>query len=213
MFHRPPAPAAALALSLGLALAACGSPADNRSLYSVNQPVVEQQVHALDLQAGAGGLAPAELRRLDSWLEALDVGFGDELALDGLAAGAPVRDQVAALLARRGLLLADGAPAGESVIAPGLARIRVSRARAFVPRCPNWSDRQGGNYGNATSADYGCAVNANLAAMVADPSHLLSGAQANGVAAAADAVKAIETHRERVPTGAAPLPQVSSVEN
>ena len=210
MFHHHPFMAAALALPLGLALAACGTPGENRSLYSVNQPVVERSAHSLDLQAGAAGLAPGEAQRLGDWFAALDLGSGDEVALTG--ASDPVRGHVAALLGAHGLVLAADARGDEGLQAGGPLRVTVTRARALVPDCPNWSSRTSGNYGNATSSNYGCAINANLAAMIANPAHLLEGEKATGSSTGVG-VKAIEVHRNAIPTGAAGLPQISSSEN
>jgi len=50
----------------------------------------------------------------------------------------------------------------------------VSGNRAYVPNCPNWGS---GPIDSAsrTDANYGCAVNSNLAAMIADPQDLLHG--------------------------------------
>ena len=56
--------AAAITLSLGLALSACGDTPNNRTLYSVKQPVVESNDYAIDLAAGAGGLIVPEQQRL-----------------------------------------------------------------------------------------------------------------------------------------------------
>ena len=52
--------AGAVALSLGVALAGCGGMAENRSLYSVKQPVVERANYTLDIDAPQGGLPISE---------------------------------------------------------------------------------------------------------------------------------------------------------
>ena len=51
----------------------------------------------------------------------------------------------------------------------------VSRTRAEVPDCPNWSVPSQPNYNNRTMSNFGCAVNSNLAAMVANPEDLIHG--------------------------------------
>jgi pilus assembly protein CpaD len=53
-------------------------------------------------------------------------------------------------------------------------------------------------------------VNSNLAAMVADPQHLLQGAEGTGETVVMSSTKAIQTYREAEPTGKAGLPEVSS---
>ena len=63
---------------------------------------------------------------------------------------------------------------------------------------------------NATHSGYGCAINGNIAAMVADPEHLLHGSTGTGETVVMSSNKAIETFREAKPSGSAGLPAVSS---
>jgi pilus assembly protein CpaD len=198
---------AAIALSLGLA--ACNPGPHNRSLNSVNQPVVERQNFTLDVATMGDGLTIAEQRRLAGWFDTLDLRYGDRVALDG-PLGSGVRDHVAALASRHGLLLSDGAPVTEGFVAPGNVRVVVTRARAYVPNCPDWDDKFASNLNNSTSKNYGCAVNGNLAAMVANPEHLLEGAKGTGETVVMSSTKAINSYRASPPTGQAGLPQVSS---
>lgn len=206
----------AAALSLSLGLSACGAgmgPSANRSLYSVKQPVVERQNHTIDLAADAGGLAIPEQQRLAAWFETMDLRYGDKVAIDAPVADPRVTDAVAALAARHGLLLSDAAPVTEGAMAPGSVRVVVTRSRAHVPGCPDWSNRQASNLGNRTSENFGCAVNGNMAAMVADPEHLLHGARGTGETVVMSSTKAIRTYRDQQPTGAGGLSEVSSQGN
>jgi pilus assembly protein CpaD len=200
--------AAALALSLGLT--ACGDMPNNRTLYSVKQPVVERHNYALDVNAGSGGLPVPEQQRLAEWFESMNLGYGDRVAIDGAIGSDAVRTDVAAIAARRGLLLSEGAPITEGYVDPGKVRIVVTRTRAHVPGCPDWSDKLSTSVNNDTADGFGCAVNSNLAAMVADPEHLLHGAQGTGETVVMSSTKAIETYREQDPTGKGGLPQISS---
>jgi len=202
--------AATLALSLGLALTACGDTPNNRTLYSVKQPVVEHHNYTLDVAAGTGGLPVPEQQRLADWFESLNLGYGDRVAIDGAIGSDAVRTDVAAIAARRGLLLSEGAPITEGYVDPGKVRIVVTRTSAHVPGCPDWSDKLSTNLENSTSDGFGCAVNSNLAAMVADPEHLLHGAQGTGETVVMSSTKAIETYRAQDPTGKGGLPEVSS---
>ena len=81
---------------------------------------------------------------------------------------------------RHGLLLETGAPVTVGFVDPGRVRVVVTRSTAHVPGCPNWSGRQNGNLGNSTSPGFGCSINGNLAAMIANPEHLLEGAAGTG---------------------------------
>lgn len=201
---------AAVALSLGLALSACGDTPNNRSLYSVKQPVVERNNYTLDLAAGASGLSIPEQQRLAAWFETMDLGYGDRVALDGTVASEAVREDVAAIAGRHGLLISEGAPVTNGFVGPGTVRVVVTRSRAHVPGCPDWTDKMSSNLDNATSDDFGCSINSNLAAMIADPEHLLKGAEGTGETVVMSSTKAIETYREAKPTGSGGLPAVST---
>lgn len=202
--------ATALAISLGLALSACGDGPNNPSLYSVKQPVVERNNFMLDLDAGASGLAIPEQQRLAGWFETLRLGYGDRVALDGSYVNDAVREDIVALAGRYGILLSEGAPVTEGHVAPGKVRVVVTRSTAHVPGCPDWSDQFSANFGNNTSDDYGCATNSNLAAMIADPEHLLRGAEGSGETVVMSSTKAIQSYREQAPTGAGGLTEVAS---
>lgn len=202
------------ALSLALGLGACTTPSGvvpNHGLESVNQPVVSRSNMTLDLLATPAGLAAPEQVRLGEWFETLDVGYGDRIAIDDPMASAAVRADVAAAAARHGLLLEEGAPVTVGFVDPGRVRVVVTRSTANVPGCPNWSGHQNGNLGNSTSPGFGCAINGNLAAMIANPEHLLEGAAGTGETTVMSSTKAIESFRERAPSGAGGnLPAVST---
>jgi pilus assembly protein CpaD len=204
----------AIALSLGLALSACNTTGSgavaNRSLESVNQPVVDRQSYALDLAAGSGGLPVPEQRRLAEWFDSMNLGYGDRIGIDDAVANAAVRDDVAKIAGRYGLLVGDGAPVTEGFVDPGKVRVVVTRSRAYVPGCPDWSDHLADYGTNTTSSGFGCAINGNLAAMIADPEQLLHGAAGRGQTVIMSSTKAIETYRQAKPTGAGGLPAVSS---
>jgi pilus assembly protein CpaD len=169
----------------------------NRSLYSYNQPVVERTDFVMDLRADGPGLSPAERSRLADWLDSLSVGYGDRLFVEN-GAGQDARGDVARVASDYGLLLNEGAPVTAGAVQPGTVRVIVSRSTARVPGCPNWEKTTGSG---STSANYGCAVNSNLAAMVADPSDLVLGQTGDGPTDAATASKAIRFYRDAKPTG------------
>ena len=201
------------ALSLALGLGACSTTSGqmvNHGLESVNQPVVSRSNMTLDLLATPGGLAVPEKARLADWFETLDIGYGDRIAIDDPMASAAVREDVAAAAGRYGLLLEAAAPVTVGFVDPGKVRVVVTRSTAHVPGCPNWSNRQNGNLGNSTSPGFGCSVNSNMAAMIANPEHLLQGAAGTGDTVVMSSTKAIETYREAEPTGANGLGEVSS---
>jgi len=141
----------------------------NRSLESIRQPVVERNNFVFDVATlPGGGLAASEQRRLLGWLEALDLGYGDRISLDDPLDSDQTRSSVEGVAGRFGVLLADMALVTEGAITPGTARVIVMRTEASVPGCPDWSQKIDNKTNNATSPGYGCAVNGNMAAMVAE---------------------------------------------
>lgn len=209
------AAASALAISLGLALSACGTVNDgprNMTLYSTNQPVVERSNYTLDLTTGGSGLTVPEQARLAEWFETLDLGYGDRIAIDDPANNPALREDVAAVAARYGVLLSEGVPVTEGYVDPGNARVVVTRSMAHVPDCPIWQDEYGMNQGNHTSTGFGCAVNSNIAAMVANPEDLLEGQHGTGETVIMTSNRAIDSYRNATPTGGggSTLPEVSS---
>jgi len=197
--------AGALALSLGLALGACGGMPTNKSLYSVNQPVVERNNYTFDVQSSQSGLSIADQQRLDGWFEALELGYGDRVSIDDPLASDAVLEAVSQLAGSHGVLLSDEAPVTSGASQPGYARVIVTRSKAHVPGCPNWSATSDMNYNNGTSPNYGCATKSNLAAMIANPEDLIEGQKGTGETVIMSSSKAIETYRDAAPTGAGGL--------
>ena len=199
-------------LALATALAGCthNQPTDEmRGVSAVNVPVVTRSDYALDLVAPGGTLPSAEAARLDGWFRSLQLGYGDIIFVDGPDAyGA--RDDVARVAGRYGMLVSDGAPVTAGSVAPGSVRVVVSRTRASVPGCPNWTVPAQPNYQNAQITGFGCSVNGNLAAMVANPEDLIHGREGSGVTDARSAAKAVDTYRKANPTGSGGLKDIST---
>jgi pilus assembly protein CpaD len=193
-------------LALALTIGGCGG-TQNRGLDSVHQPVVSRTDYVYDIGSSGGGISGDEVRRLSGWLQSLKVGYGDKISVDapesyGDNAG---RDAIAALAARYGLLLEQTAPFTAGEIAPGSMRVIVSRMKAEVPNCPDWSRKSQPEFGANTTSNFGCANNSNLAAMIANPEDLITGHVGDTVSSAATASKAITTYRELPATGRLPL--------
>ena len=195
------------ALALATSLAGCTSTAySNRGLDSVHLPLVRNTVYQFDVAAGSGDLAPSEQGRLQGWLDAMGVRYGDRIAVeDPSVYGAnEAQSTIRAMIERRGLMLTNEVPVTTGTIAPGYLRVVVTRASAHVPNCPDWSSKSSININNSTSSNYGCATNSNLAAMVADANDLIKGATTKESDPSA-ATRAIKVYREKPPTGAGEL--------
>jgi pilus assembly protein CpaD len=167
-----------LTASLAFALAGCGSDAVNTSVYSTNQPVVQRTNYALDVNVDSmGGVSGFEKGRIAEWFDAIKLDFGDRVSIDygNSLADASVKSAVGEIASQYGLIMSDNAPVTSGNVAAGTVRVVVSRSSASVPNCPNWSKTTESNYNSANSPNYGCAINSNLAAMVADPEDLVRG--------------------------------------
>jgi len=195
----------AVALSLGLSVAGCAGMPTNTSLYSTKQPVVERTNFTMDVDTTRSGLSISEQQRLNGWFETMELQYGDRISIEDPANNPAVAGAVNDLAARYGLIVSEVAPTTVGQLAPGSARVVITRSSASVPGCPDWSAQSDANYFNATSPGYGCAVNGNLAAMVANPEDLLEGQKGNGETTVSTGTRAIETYRETAPTGAGGL--------
>jgi pilus assembly protein CpaD len=197
-------------IALSSALAACATTADqpDRGLASVNVPVVTTADYVFDAAAPGGTFAPGEADRLNGWFQGLGLGYGDTVYVDGGYAPA-VRSQVAAIAGRYGMLVTAGAPATAGMVQPGSVRVVVARRRAEVPNCPNWSRPAAPDFANRSMSNYGCSVNSNIAAMIANPEDLLHGREGAGVTDTWTAARAIEMYRTTPPSGSKGLQDVS----
>ncbi|MBN2971294.1 CpaD family pilus assembly protein [Roseomonas aeriglobus] len=193
-----------LVATAAVALSACGT--RNPGVESIHQPVVQRSDYAFDVAASGGGLSREETDRLAGWMSSLRLGYGDRVAVDAnTGADASVRDTVAALAARYGLLLSEDVPYTAGQIAPGTARVVVTRMRASVPNCPDHSRVSGIEYEGNAGSNFGCSVNSNLASMIARPEDLVRGQPGAPTSDPASNFKAIDTYRKATPTGAGGL--------
>lgn len=170
-----------------------------RGLEPMNVPVVSKADYVFDASAPDGSLGPSERARLSAWFGGLQLAYGDRIYVDGAYADA-ARAEVAKMVADYGLLMSGGAPITPGQVAPGTVRVIVSRTRAAVPNCPNWSQPSERTLDNYQHSGFGCGVNGNLAAMIANPEDLVHGRDANGSDSVTGA-KAVDSYRTSPNTG------------
>ena len=199
----------AVALSLGLAAAGCAGMPTNTSLYSLKQPVVERTNFTMDVDTSQSGLSISEQQRLNGWFETMDLRYGDRITIEDPASNPAVATAVNDLAGRYGLMVSTVAPTTSGLLQPGQARVIITRPSASVPGCADWSAKSDANYMNATSPGFGCAINGNMAAMIANPEDLLQGQQGDSETVVATGSKAIQTYRDAEPTGAGGLQQAA----
>ena len=108
------------------------------------------------------------------------------------------------------MMVAPGAPVTAGVVQPGSVRVVVARRRAVVPGCPNWSQASQPDWDNKTMSNFGCGVNSNLAAMVANPEDLLHGREGGTLTDTVAGTKAVELYRSTPPSGTKGLQNIST---
>jgi pilus assembly protein CpaD len=166
-----------IAASLGLTLAGCGALGTNTSMYSAHQPVVERTNYEIDINVDGRGIPDAEQVRMGEWFDALQLRYGDRVAVDygNGYFNVDAQNAIAEATADRGLLLGETAPVTSGQVAAGTVRVIVTRSTASVPSCPDWSSTSDSNFNTNNHSNYGCSINSNLAAMIADPEDLVRG--------------------------------------
>lgn len=190
-----------LLVSLYASVAACNAPdMPDQGSASTHVPVVTSADYVFDAAAPDGSLAPGQADRLNGWFQGLGLGYGDSIYVDGTYADT-ARSQVAAIAGQYGMLVLAGAPVTAGMVQPGTVRVVVSRRRAVVPGCPDWSQPSQPNFNNRNMSNFGCGVNSNLALQIANPEDLIHG---RGGSAASDGVagaKAVQMYRDWPLTG------------
>ena len=202
--------AAPLSFALLAGLGACGPV--NRGLESVHQPLVSRSDYAMDVAITPAGLARGEEARLAGWFDTLKLGYGDRISIDDptpYARGAS-HDAISGVAAHYGLLVGSEAPVTDGQVPANSVRVVVSRSSARVEHCSDWGKASEPNFAQATSTNYGCAINSNLAAMVASPEDLVRGQESTGPIDARSAGKAITAYRDADTTGKAGLTKDST---
>jgi len=187
-------------LGMALVLSACGT---HRGNASIKTPTVASQAITRDIAFGPDQeIRPADAEALRAFLASLRLDYGARLTLDdphpeGAAAR---RAAVASIVAASGGVLTNATPPASTDMPVGTARLWVERAQAIAPACPDWSSNPSSNMSAATHSNFGCAVNSNLSAMVADPRDLANGRAYEG-SSASDISKTQDGWRQREPSG------------
>jgi pilus assembly protein CpaD len=140
--------------------------------------------HDVHFAKGTKTVAVNEATGLADFLRDSAIGDGDTATVDN------PRGASSLATARRAAVVAElkrnhvNAVQASAAAAPSdSVRIHVSHAVVIAPRCPDWSKPEADNPANSPSSNYGCATEANLAQMVANPADLVRGRQtgpANG---------------------------------
>jgi pilus assembly protein CpaD len=199
-----------LLIALCSAVTACNTPdLADKGLATTKVPVVTSADYAFDASAPGGVLAPGEAQRLDGWFQGLGLSYGDTIYVDAAYAES-ARSQVAAVASRYGMPVSEGAPVTVGPVQPDSIRVVVSRRKAVVPGCPDWSVPSQPNYDNRNMSNFGCGVNSNLAMQVANPEDLIHGQAGQSAIDPQTAAKAVLFYKQTAPTGTKGLQSVAT---
>jgi pilus assembly protein CpaD len=184
-----------LLIALCGGVAACSANTPDQGLATQHVPVVTSADYVFNAAAPEGRLAPGQADRLNGWFQGLGLGYGDTVYVDGPYAQA-AHNQVAAIAGQYGILVSDGAPVTAGEVQPDSVRVVVSRRRAVVPGCPDWSLPSQPNFDNRNMSNFGCGVNSNLAMQVANPTDLIHGREGSAASDGVTGAKAVQLYRD-----------------
>lgn len=166
-----------------------------------NRVELTRLAHTVRFAPNAAALTPGETTSLASFLDDSDIVYGDHVFLEtppGNHLSTARQAAIRRVLARRGVLMttvpATRAPGGERPPAGDEMTVQLERYVVTPPNCPDWSKPPGGDPTNSVSSNFGCATEANLGMMVAEPRDLLAGRQP-GPPDAEPALRAIRNYR------------------
>ena len=196
-------------LAAVLAAGSCSAPSNDGSVAFddpiVNHPIaVEPSYQSLKLSYSAGALDPADAARFEAFISSYRQHGNGKIAIN-VPNGAGMQQQVAWLadrinemgVGRDQILIASrDASSGDNRV-----EINYVSYQARTDACGDWSEDLSYTLENKTAANFGCANQHNIAAMVADPRDLLDPRPMDG----ADARRrqtVIGNYEDGKPTGA-----------
>ena len=146
----------------------------NVDLRQANRVDLVQYHHQINFEGGRNRPTDAEYARFDTFARSINLGYADELVLRG---GAPARQHTLAnYFEHRGLLATVKLEPGNSEeMASNTVKVVVNRHVVTPPACPDWSNFDGNENRNTPGSNYGCAIDASLGYMVANPRDLIQG--------------------------------------
>lgn len=192
-----------------LAAASCSSPSSGDKMTfddpAANHPIlVQPSSQSLKVNVSVGGIAPADAAHFEAFVGDYQAHGNGKIVVSAPqgaranAEAALVADRINAMGVNRSQILVAARDA-----APGDSQIELNYVsyQANTAPCGDWSEDLSYTLENKTAANLGCAVQHNVAAMVADPRDLL-GPRAMGGADANRRAAVITNYEKGAPTAA-----------
>jgi len=147
---------------------------ENADLRQPNRVDLVQYKHEIKFDGGAKLPSTSEYGRLAGFIQSVRLGYGDEVILRG--SGNDRRNAIASYIEHQGIpATIQSQPGTTDELASNTINVTVNRHVVTPPACPNWSNFNGNNERNTPGSNYGCAVDASLGYMVANPRDLVQG--------------------------------------
>ena len=185
-----------------LAVAGCGSP----DLADPAPPTVQVAPkltrvelaafdHDIHFAPRAKTLTSAQASGLADFMTRNSIREGDAVTVENAGSASTLTEaRQSAVLAELRAFHIQAASASDPKLSANTIRVHADRTVVTAPSCPDWSKPEADEPNNLPSSNYGCATEANLAAMIANPADLVKptvGGKADGAAAA----RAVELYR------------------
>jgi pilus assembly protein CpaD len=153
------------------------------------EPHVEmvQYRHDVEFSPGEARMSSQEGQRLSSFLERVDVAYGDTVVLMAEPAEGAAIENASRLTERRAEAVSEFlainrvdatdllSRVGDSPSSDNAVTVVVRRHVVTLPACPDWTDKPGDNATNQPMSNWSCATATNLGMMVANPGDLARG--------------------------------------
>jgi len=172
-----------------------------------NQVEMVRIPYNIHFETDAATMSNDEVAKLNYFLRTANVSYGDEFSMDfplDRSGNLTDLDQkrlayVSNMLKDSGLYMStNDTPYGMEPNSDS-GRLLVSKYVVTPPECGNWSQKSHPNYENASLNNIGCASQANLGLMIANPRDLIIGAE--GAAPNAErTAAAVERYQNRTIT-------------
>lgn len=198
-------------VALSCMIFATGCSNGNLSNYTGVEPQNRNEVEMVRIpyniryNAEEASISNAEIAKLNLFLSSSNIIYGDEFSMDfPLDRYGNLSELDGERLAYTSNLLKDSGlylsatltPYGMEP-SPNTGRLLVSKYVVTIPDCGDWTQPSTPNYQNAPLANLGCASQANLGLMVANPRDLIIGAE-GGAPNSERTAGAVERYQNRI---------------
>lgn len=177
--------------ALSCIMLATGCSGSNLANYSGVEPQNRNEVemvripYSIKYNAGEASIGDAEIAKLNLFLRSSSITYGDEFSMDfPLDRNGNLSELDGQRLEYTSNILKDSGLYMSATLTPwgmepsaNTGRLLISKYVVTIPDCGNWTQPSTPNFQNAPLGNIGCASQANLGLMIANPRDLIIGAE------------------------------------